>query len=175
MAFRRSSLKRYRGSKERLVFFFPHNGTSAALPPHQSKFLRVGFGEGLFQSALPDIFTSFKTRLHTAAGQRRRSSCRVGEPAGVLLGVGDHRRDVAAADFLAVPLGKLGDAGRDTHIPDRRRMAEMASSAASRLERPSMFSSIMLAILMNLSKWASRLYSSTMGRRMALHSPWGRL
>ena len=37
-----SNRKRYKGSNERLVLFFPHNGTSAALPPHQSKFLRVG-------------------------------------------------------------------------------------------------------------------------------------
>ena len=49
-----SNRKRYKGSKERLVLFFPHNGTSAALPPHQSKFLRVGArGEGAFFKKRP--------------------------------------------------------------------------------------------------------------------------
>ena len=59
-------------------FFSFH--TTELLPrclPTSRSFCGWGLGgRALFQKApSPDIFTSFKTRFHTAAGQRRRSSC----------------------------------------------------------------------------------------------------
>ena len=99
----------------------------------------------------------------------QRSFTRVGELAGVFLGVFCH--DLEVLLFNA----ELGEVSGMPMEADRLRILSIAFWPASVTDRPSTFSPRAIAMSAKRCGHAIRLYWETAGSRMALHTPCGRL